>query len=151
MSDYGVHLREKQKVRRIYGVLERQFRKYFKMAARKSGVTGENLLQILETRLDNLVYRMGFAPSRKSARQLILHGHVTVNGRKVNIPSFLVKPNDEIGIKEKSRTMNLIQEALESATESSQFEWFSVDKDKFTGNFLAFLLVIKFLWISTRD
>ena len=137
MSDYGVHLREKLKVRRIYGVLERLFRKYFKMAARNSGVTGENLLQILETRLDNLVYRMGFAPSRKSARQLILHGHVTVNGRKVNIPSFLVKPNDEISIKEKSRTMNLIQEALESATESSQFEWFSVDKDKFTGKLLG--------------
>ncbi len=137
LSDYGVHLREKQKVRRIYGVLEKQFRKYFKMAAKKSGVTGENLLQFLETRLDNVAYRMGFAPSRKSARQIIRHGHITVNGRKVNIPSFLVRPDDEVEIKEGSRQMNLIQEAMEASTEVGSFDWFEVEKDKFKGKMVS--------------
>ena len=137
MSDYGVHLREKQKVRRTYGVLEKQFRKYFKMAAKKSGVTGENLLQILETRLDNIVYRMGFAPSRKSARQIIRHGHVLVNNRKVDIPSFNVRADDEILIKEKSRQMLLIQEAMEASTEVDSIDWFKVDKDKFKGQIIS--------------
>ncbi|MDY6914970.1 MAG: 30S ribosomal protein S4 [Candidatus Cloacimonadota bacterium] len=137
MSDYGIHLREKQKVRRIYGILEKQFRKYFKIAAQKSGVTGDNLLQILETRLDNVIYRMGFAPSRKAARQLVRHGHVFVNDRKVNIPSFSVKPEDEISIQEKSRQMNLVQEAIEATTELDSFTWFEVNKDNFTGKILS--------------
>ena len=136
MSDYGIHLREKQKVRRIYGILEKQFRKYFKMAAKKTGVTGENLLKFLETRLDNVVYRMGFAPSRKSARQIIRHGHITVNGRKVDIPSFLLKANDEIKIKENRSQMPLIQEAMEASTEVDSIDWFKVDKSKFTGTVL---------------
>lgn len=142
MSDYGIHLREKQKVRRIYGILEKQFRKYFKLAANKSGVTGDNLLRILETRLDNVVYRMGFAPSRKSARQLVRHGHIMVNDRKVNIPSFSVNAEDEIVIKEKSRQLNLVQEAMEANTELESFEWFDVNKDNFTG---------KVLTLPTRD
>jgi len=137
LSDYGVHLREKQKVRRIYGILERQFRKYFQMAAKKSGITGENLLQFLEIRLDNVIYKMGFAPSRKSARQIIRHGHVIVDGRKVNIPSFQVKPENEIVIKEGSRMMNLIQESIEASTEVDAIEWFQVDKDNFTGKILS--------------
>jgi len=137
LSDYGVHLRAKQKVRRIYGILERQFRKYFQMAAKKSGITGENLLQLLETRLDNVVYKMGFAPSRKSARQIIRHGHVIVDGRKVNIPSFQVKPDNEIVIKEGSRMMNLIQESIEASTEVEAIEWFQVEKDNFTGKILS--------------
>jgi len=117
--------------------LEKQFRKYFKMAARKSGITGENLLQFLECRLDNIIYRMGFAPSRKSARQIVRHGHILVNGRKVNIPSFLVRSEDEISIKEKSRGMTLIQEAMEASTEVSNYEWFEVDKDQFMGKILS--------------
>lgn len=137
LSDYGIHLREKQKVRRVYGVLESQFRKYFKIAAKKKGITGENLLQILELRLDNVIYRLGFAPSRKSARQIIRHGHILVNNHKVDIPSFLVKPEDEILIKEGSRTMNLIQEAMESATEVDAIEWMEVDKDNFKGRILS--------------
>lgn len=137
LSDYGIHLREKQKVRRIYGILEKQFRKYFKMAAKKSGITGENLLQFLECRLDNVIFRMGFAPSRKSARQIVRHGHILVNGRKVNIPSFLVSSEDEISIKEKSRGMTLIQEAMEASTEVSNYEWFEVDKDRFIGKILS--------------
>ena len=137
LSDYGIHLREKQKVRRIYGILEKQFRKYFKMAAKKSGITGENLLQFLECRLDNIIYRMGFAPSRKSARQIVRHGHILVNGRKVNIPSFLVHSEDEISIKEKSRGLTLIQEAMEASTEVSNYEWFEVNKDQFMGKILS--------------
>ena len=137
LSDYGIHLREKQKVRRIYGILEKQFRKYFKMAAKKSGITGENLLQFLECRLDNIIYRMGFAPSRKSARQIVRHGHILVNGRKVNIPSFLVRSEDEISIKEKSRGLMLIQEAMEASTEASNYEWFEVNKDQFMGKILS--------------
>ena len=133
LSDYGIHLREKQKVRRIYGILERQFRKYFKLAAKKTGITGENLLQLLERRLDNVVYRMGFAPSRKAARQIIRHGHIIVNERKVNIPSFSVNIDDEIIIKEGSRQMNLIQESMEAATEVDSYEWFQVEKDNFSG------------------
>jgi|SRR5690554_4313106 small subunit ribosomal protein S4 len=137
ISDYGIHLREKQKARRIYGVLEKQFRKYFKIADKKAGVTGENLLQLLETRLDNLVYRMGFAPSRNAARQLICHGHFTVNKRRVDIPSFIVKPEQEIEIAEGSRQINIIQEAIEAASDIDKFEWFEVDKDNFKGRLLS--------------
>ena len=137
ISDYGLHLREKQATRRIYGILERQFRRYFAMASAKSGITGENLLQILEERLDYVLYRMGFAPSRKAARQIIRHGHILVNGRKTNIPSFLVKPNQVISIKEKSRSMNIIQEAMEASTDVSKYEWLEIDKNNFKGTFLA--------------
>jgi len=137
ISDEGIHLRAKQATKRIYGILERQFRKYFAMASIKEGITGENLLQILEERLDNVLYRMGFAPSRKSARQIIRHGHVLVNDRKTNIPSFLVKPNQVISIKEKSRTMNIIQEAMEASTDVSKYEWLEIDKNNFKGTFLA--------------
>lgn len=136
ISDFGIHLREKQKARRLYGVLEKQFRKYFKIAEKKSGITGENLLQILELRLDNLVYRMGFAPSRNAARQLISHGHFMVNDRKVNIPSFIVKPNQEIVVAEGSRSLNIIQEAIEAATDVEKFEWFEVDRESFKGKLL---------------
>lgn len=137
MSDYGLHLREKQKVRRTYGILERQFRKYFKMAAKKSGITGENLLQILERRLDNVVFRMGFAPSRSAARQLISHKHIIVNGRKVNIPSFLVRVGDIVEIKESSRAMPLVQEAMESSVDLGSDSWLKVDKDAFKGEILS--------------
>ncbi len=128
ISDYGLQLREKQKVKRIYGVFESQFRKYFEMATRKEGITGENLLQILERRLDNVVYRSGFASSRKEARQMVRHNHFLVNGRKVNIPSFLVKEGDEIVVKEKSRGISRIVESLETAEGRGVPEWVSVDK-----------------------
>jgi small subunit ribosomal protein S4 len=137
LSDYGIHLREKQKVRRIFGILEKQFRKYFKIAAQKTGITGENLLQILECRLDNVVYRMGFAPSRNSARQLIRHGHVLVNDKKVNIPSYQVKPDQVIKIKESSKTLALVQESLEAYTEVESITWFKVDKNNLTGTILG--------------
>jgi small subunit ribosomal protein S4 len=105
ITAYGLQLREKQKARRIYGILERQFRNYFKEAARMPGVTGENLLQILEVRMDNLVYRLGFAPSRPSSRQLVLHGHFCVNGRKVSVPSYRVRPGDVISVRDASKVM----------------------------------------------
>ena len=111
-SDYGIQLREKQKARRIYGVMEGQFRNYFRIADGQKGVTGENLIVILERRLDNTVFRLGFAGSRADARQLVMHGHVAVNGRKVNIPSYLLRPGDVIEIREKSRTSTRVQEAL---------------------------------------
>ena len=137
ISDFGIHLREKQKARRLYGILEKQFRKYFAIAERKSGITGENLLQLLEMRLDNLVYRMGFAPSRDAARQMINHGHFTVNNRKVDIPSFIVKPQQEIAVAERSRSMKAIQEAMEASTDVEKYEWFEVDKDNFKGKLIS--------------
>jgi len=136
VSDYAMHLREKQKTRRIYGVLEKQFRKYFYIADKKVGITGENLIEILERRLDNVLYRMGFAFSRNSARQIIRHGHVLVNGKKVNIPSYLVKPNTQIEIKEGYRSNMLVREAIESITDITRYAWLQVDKAKFSGVFL---------------
>ena len=136
ITDYAIHLREKQKARRIYGVLEKQFRKYFKAADKKVGVTGTNLMEILERRLDNVVYRMGFAVSRASARQIVRHGHVLVNDRKVDIPSYSVKPNTNIEIKESSRSLDVIQDALESITDLNRYAWLSVEKDKFKGEFI---------------
>jgi len=136
VTDYAVHLREKQKARRIYGVLEKQFRKYFWTADKKVGITGVNLMEILERRLDNVVYRMGFATSRSAARQFIRHGHVMVNGSKVNIPSYLVKPNTQIEIKLTSRSILPIKEALESLTDVNRYGWLSVDKAQFKGEFL---------------
>jgi small subunit ribosomal protein S4 len=134
-SDYGIQLREKQKARRIYGVMEGQFRNYFKIADRQKGVTGENLIVLLERRFDNTVFRLGFAGSRADARQLIRHGHVAVNGRKVNIPSYLLRPGDVIEIREKSRTSTRVQEALVSAERKSTPTWLELEAPKFKGMF----------------
>jgi small subunit ribosomal protein S4 len=132
-SEYGLRLREKQKVRRMYGVLERQFRKYFHSADRTKGVTGENLLSLLERRLDNVVYRLGFAATRNEGRQLVLHQHVLVNGKRVNVPSFLVKVGDKISIREKSRTIPRIKESVQGAERRGQISWMELDKESFTG------------------
>jgi small subunit ribosomal protein S4 len=134
-SDYGIQLREKQKARRIYGVMEGQFRNYFKIADRQKGVTGENLIVLLERRFDNTVFRLGFAGSRADARQLVRHGHVAVNGRKVNIPSYLLRPGDVIEIREKSRTSTRVQEALVSAERKSTPTWLELEAPKFKGMF----------------
>ena len=133
MTEYGKQLREKQKVRRLYGVLEHQFRRYFEEADRRKGVTGENLLQILECRLDNVVYRMGFAVSRAQARQLVRHGHIMVNGRKVDIPSYQVKAGDTVTVREKSRNIPFIQEALQALESRGAPRWIEVDPKAFQG------------------
>lgn len=138
LSDYGVQLREKQKVKRIYGLLERQFRNYYKKAATKKGNTGENLLQLLETRLDNVVYRMGFAITRPAARQLVSHRGITVNGKPVNLPSFAVKAGDAIALSEKAARQLRVKESM---TVSQQMDlspsWVEVDATKFAGVFKA--------------
>jgi small subunit ribosomal protein S4 len=135
MSDYATQLREKQKLRRIYGVLERQFRNYYKDAARIKGSTGENLLQLLEGRLDNVVYRMGFSSSRSEGRQLVRHNAVSVNGKRVNIPSYQVNPNDTISINEKARKQYRIQTALDLAQQRGIADWIDVDIKKMEGVF----------------
>ncbi len=132
-SEYGIQLREKQKARRIYGVMEKQFRNYFKKAERKKGVTGEILLQILESRLDNIVYRLGFASSRNEARQLIKHGHFRVNGNKVDIPSYLVEAGDEISVREKSRSTPRFKELWEIAEQRTLPDWLQLDVDNWKG------------------
>ncbi len=137
LSEYGIRLREKQKLRRIYGVSESQFRKYFDIASRQKGLTGENLIKLLERRLDNVVYRMGFASSRRDARQLIAHGHVRVNGRKVDIPSYLVKPGDVIEIKEKSKNIERVKNAVEMAEFRGVPSWMEVDYENLKGVFKA--------------
>lgn len=137
LSEYGVQLREKQKAKRFYGVLESQFRKYFEMAAKKKGITGENLLQILESRLDNVVYRMGFGTSRKEARQLVNHGHFIVNGKRVNIPSYLVKAGDIVELKENSKESDRFKQIIESTGSKVVPEWLDVDKDKFVGKVVS--------------
>lgn len=134
-SGYSIQLREKQKLRRIYGVLERQFRRYFEKAERAKGVTGTALLQILETRLDNMVYRFGFASSRSQARQLVLHRHVEVNGKLVTAPSYQVKPGDDVSIREGSKKMALIHGSLKRQKETS-LNWIDVDKASLKGKFL---------------
>ena len=131
-SEYSIQLREKQKLRRIYGILEGQFRRYFQMADRAKGVTGETLLQLLERRLDNMVYRMGFATSRSEARQLVRHGHFSVNGRKVNVPSFLLKTGDQVAVTERSRKVTRIQEALDLAQRRGVPDWLEVTPDTFS-------------------
>ncbi|OPX35753.1 30S ribosomal protein S4 [candidate division KSB1 bacterium 4484_188] len=136
LSEYGVQLREKQKVKRIYGVLEAQFRNYYFKATRQKGVSGENLLKILESRLDNVVYRMGFASSRNQARQLILHRHFTVNNRLVNIPSYLLRPGDLVAVREKSRKLSAIHESMKRLKEESMLPWLRLDKAKMTGEYL---------------
>ncbi|MFM8411329.1 MAG: 30S ribosomal protein S4 [Alphaproteobacteria bacterium] len=132
-SEYSIQLREKQKVKRIYGVLERQFRRYFELAERSRGVTGENLLVTLERRLDNIVYRMSFANSRSEARQLVRHGHISVNGRTVTIPSFLVRVGDAIAVRENSRKVGRIVEALELSQRRGVPEWLQIDREAFSG------------------
>jgi len=137
VSDYRVQLREKQKVKRIYGLLEKQFRGYYVRADKRKGVTGTNLLIALESRLDNIVYRMGFAASRQQARQLVRHNHFTVNDKKVNIPSYLVKPGDQIGVKEKSKKVPQVVEAIETVVRRGIPDWIEVDKEKFKGTLKA--------------
>ena len=137
VSDYAIQLREKQKVRRIYGMLEGQFRKYFEIAERIKGVTGENLLMLLESRLDNVIYRLGYANSRNQGRQLVRHNHIEVNGRKVNIPSFRVSVNDVITLKEKSRKVGAINESLEAVVRRGVPSWLELDKDNYKGTVKA--------------
>lgn len=134
VSEYGVQLREKQKVRRIYGLLERQFRNYFYKAEKEKGITGENLLSMLECRLDNIVYRLGFAPSRKIARQLVLHGHFLVGSKKVNIPSYQVKPGQVVSVREKSKSLEIIHSALKDA--AADLSWLRLDKARLEGELL---------------
>ena len=135
LSDYGVQLREKQKVRRIYGVLERQFRGYYKEAARRKGVTGENLLQLLECRLDNVVYRMGFGSTRAEARQLVSHKAISVNGDVVNIPSLQISEGDVVAVRQKAKEQLRIKSALDLAAQRSEIDWVSVDNKKMEGQF----------------
>ena len=135
ISEYGVQLREKQKIKRIYGLLETQFRNDFEKASRQKGRTGENLVKLLERRLDNVVYRLGFASSRKAARQLVRHRHIIVNDVLVDIPSYQVAPGDVIKIKEKSKKLDLIHNSLKR-TKDNQFAWLSVDKATLSGTFL---------------
>ena len=135
LSDYGVQLREKQKLRRIYGVLEKQFRSYYAEADRRKGVTGENLLQILESRLDNVVYKMGLGASRTEARQIVRHNSILVNGKRVNIPSYQVVPGDEISVVDDSKNQLRIKAALEAAGERGFPEWLDVDIKAFKGIF----------------
>ena len=137
LSEYGLQLREKQKAKRYYGVLESQFAKYYEMASNKAGVTGENLLQILESRLDNVVYRLGFAVSRAEARQLVSHGHFTVNGKRVNIPSFLVKPGDVIAIADKSKNTAKIKAVLENTAGKTIPKWLELDGDNAKAKVIA--------------
>lgn len=136
-SDYGVQLREKQKAKRLYGILEKQFRTYFYKAERAKGVTGENLLLFLEKRLDNMVYRAGFSASRKSARQVVKHGHFLVNNKRVNIPSFQVKVGDLITIKEKSRTSKLIIETIKSMEKKTIPNWLETKPEEFSFNVVS--------------
>lgn len=135
VTEYGLQLREKQKVRRMYGVLEKKFRLYYKEADRRKGSTGVNLLQILESRLDNVVYRMGFASTRAEARQLVSHKAILVNGSSVNVPSFQVSAGDVISIREKSRNQSRISTALELSAQSGSVGWVEVDASKFEGTF----------------
>ena len=135
LSDYGVQLREKQKLRRIYGVLEKQFRSYYAEADRKKGITGENLLQMLESRLDNVAYKMGLGGSRTEARQIVRHNSILVNGKRVNIPSYQVQPGDSISVADQSKDQLRIKSALEAADDRGLPEWLEVDVKKLTGIF----------------
>ncbi|MBU2548550.1 MAG: 30S ribosomal protein S4 [Proteobacteria bacterium] len=137
ISDYGIQLREKQKVKRMYGLLEKQFRSYFEKAESQKGITGINLLILLERRMDNIVYRLGFATSRNQARQLVRHNHFLVNGRKVDIPAYLVKPGDKVTLKEKSRKIGLILESMETVARRGVPSWLEMDKDNFSGQVLS--------------
>lgn len=135
-SDYLVQLREKQKIRKTYCLLEKQFRSYFEEAARRKGVTGDNLVKILESRLDNTLYRMGLAPSRKAARQLILHKHLTVNGKVVNVPSYLLKSGDVIHVREKSKKLTVFHDSMKRMRDNMLPQWLNLDKANMSGTFL---------------
>jgi small subunit ribosomal protein S4 len=135
ISEYGLQLQEKQKAKILYGVSEKQFRRYFKEAARREGNTGANLIKLIEQRLDNVVYRMGFATTRAFARQLVTHGHILVDGKKVNIPSYIVKPKQKIEIKEKSKNNPQIQRSIELTNQTGIVDWVDVDKEKVFGIF----------------
>jgi small subunit ribosomal protein S4 len=137
LSDYGLQLREKQKVRRIYGILERQFRGYYTESARRKGATGENLLQLLESRLDNVVYRMGYGSTRAEARQIVSHRQITVNGQVVNIASYQVQAGDVVAVREKAKNQLRIKAALELAAQRAPVEWIEVDSAKMEGTFKA--------------
>jgi small subunit ribosomal protein S4 len=137
LTEYAVRLREKQKVRRIYGVLEKQFRAYYFDAARRKGRTGEQMLGLLESRLDNVVHRMGFAGTRSEARQIVRHNHILVNGKRVNIPSFILKPGDKVSIHEASRKMGAINASLAQVDKRPMMSWIELDKENFTGTFKA--------------
>ncbi len=136
-SEYGLQLNEKQKVKFIYGVLEKQFRKYYVMATKRNGITGEMLLQILESRLDNIVFRLGLANTRREARQIVNHGHITVNGTKVDIPSYLVKPGDVISVREKSRSSVRIKEIVEENSKRVIPKWLDMDRNTLTGKVIT--------------
>ena len=135
-SEYGIQLNEKQKVKFIYGVLEKQFRKYYVMATKQAGITGQNLLQILESRLDNVVFRLGLANTRKEARQIVNHGHILVNGKKVDIPSYLVKAGDVVAVREKSKSNGRMKEIVEDNAKRVIPKWLSMDKEKLEGRVL---------------
>jgi len=137
ISEYGLQLREKQKAKRFYGILESQFRRYYEMAIRKKGVTGENLLQLLESRLDNVVHRMGFGSSRDESRQLVTHGHFFVNGRRVSIPSYLVKPGDEIMVAESSRKSPRFKDILDITGSKVVPKWLEVDQENLKGRVVS--------------
>jgi small subunit ribosomal protein S4 len=136
LSDYGIQMREKQRIKYTYGVLEKQFRNYFKKADTKEGITGHILLQMLESRLDNVVYRMGFAPTRRAARQLVTHGHFLVNNRKVNIPSFSVKEGSVIQVRDKSKRIPIILDSVKRIKGDHTLPWMSIDKAKLVGEFM---------------
>jgi small subunit ribosomal protein S4 len=135
-SEYGIQLQEKQKAKYTYGILERQFRNTFKKASKRKGVTGENLLQLIEARLDNVVFRFGIAPTRRAARQLVSHKHIMVNDKVVNIPSYSVKPGDLVGVREKSKSLEAINESLVGRT--NRFPWLEWDEEKLLGKFLNY-------------
>ncbi len=137
LSNYGLQLREKQKIKRMYGILEKQFRTYFKKADKMKGETGTNLMQLLERRLDHVVYRLGFAPSPPSARQLVNHRHFMVNGRTVNIASFLVSPGDEIQVRDKSKKLDIILDSIRRIKGDLDLPWLEIDKAKMKGTFIA--------------
>jgi len=138
LTQYGVQLRAKQSMKRIYGVLEKQFRRYFDEARRKEGVTGENLVKIVESRLDSALFRMGMANSRNQARQFVLHGHVKVNGKKVNIPSFRLRPEDVVEVKENSKSMKPLQSAIAASRDRGTAPWIEVDFDACRGTFVRY-------------
>jgi len=137
LSEYAVRLREKQKVRRIYGVIERQFQRYYFDASRRKGRTGEQMLGLLESRLDNVTHRLGFAATRSEARQLVKHNHIHVNGKRVNIPSYLLKPGDKIEVRESSRAIKLVVNSLAQVEKRPMLSWLELDKTNFTGTFKA--------------
>jgi len=136
ISEYGVQLREKQKIRRMYGLMEKQFRNYFDKALHQTGRTGESLVKLLERRLDNVVYRLGFAPSRKSARQLVTHGHLMVNNRIVSAPSYTVKPGDVVQVREKSKKLEMIHSSMKRVKDNMLPSWLNLDKASMIGTFL---------------